>query len=158
MVNVIGRFRQIDKDYFLRIARVFEKMCTDNEIDIAQITTFLDGVVQSRLSNSETIVKIVLNSQCPSLIRTIKDVLKQRKSSGFENNYFGLMKSIGVLEILPIEWFEEQAEFLLEEIGYWQQTTRLESSAYLLHTFINLNMIASPNVNKIVEVIFQHLE
>ena len=45
MVNVIGRFRQIDKDYFLRIARVFEKMCTDNEIDIAQITTFLDSVV-----------------------------------------------------------------------------------------------------------------
>jgi hypothetical protein len=68
------------------------------------------------------------------------------------------MKCLGVLEILPIEWFEEQAEFLLNEIDYWQQTTRLESTAYLLHTFINLNMINSPNVTKIIEVIFQHLE
>lgn len=30
IVNVIGRFRKIDKEYFKRIAEVFEKMCTDS--------------------------------------------------------------------------------------------------------------------------------
>ena len=76
------------------------------------MNTFLDGIVQSKLSNGEAGVKKILAQNCPKFVDQVNKILEQSNSSKFSNNYFGLLRSISQLEFVDLKWFEGQAKFI----------------------------------------------
>lgn len=63
-----------------------------------------------------------------------------------------------MLEYLPLEWYEEQANFLAKDMKYWQKHVRTEGMGFLLNTYVKMNLAESKDVKFILEVLFQQLE
>jgi len=68
IVNVMGRFKKIDFDRFIKVILQFEAMCrNDYSVSISDLNTFLEGIVLSKLHNSDVVVKRTLTNHCPNL-------------------------------------------------------------------------------------------
>lgn len=80
-------------------------MCGKQQVSIIDLNTFLDGISLSKLWNTDTIVKKKLLIDSPNIINTLRNILKLHPSKEFTNNYFGLLRSVQILEFMPLPWF-----------------------------------------------------
>ena len=114
-------------------------MCEDN-IQMIDVNTFFDGLLQSRLHNTDSIVKKMLLHETPNIMQYIKNIQSLSGTSEFINNYFGLLRTLSLLEFMPLSWFENQASFIRASLPTYLKIVRREGIAYLLLTFVKLNI------------------
>lgn len=58
---------------------------------------------------------------------------------------------------MPLTWFENQASFIRTNLPIYFKSVRREGIAYLLLTFVKLNIKNNEDVNYIKEAIYQFL-
>ncbi len=64
---------------------------------------------------------------------------------------------MSLLEFMPLTWFENQASFIRTNLPIYFKSVRREGIAYLLLTFVKLNIKNNEDVNYIKEAIYQFL-
>jgi len=82
------------------------------------------------------------------------NIQSQAGTSEFINNYFGLLRTLSLLEFMPLSWFERQASFIRANLPTYFKSVRREGIAYLLLTFVKLNIRKNEDVNYIKEAIY----
>jgi len=82
------------------------------------------------------------------------NIQSQAGTSEFINNYFGLLRTLSLLEFMPLSWFELQASFIRANLSTYFKSVRREGIAYLLLTFVKLNIQNNQDVNYIKEAIY----
>jgi len=130
------------------------------EISLASLNTFMDGVLSSKLHKSNVIVRKKFFGN-ENILKVIKDHVdpnnaeKNIKNPQFLNNYVGFIRSLSQMEALPIEFFEDQLQrFILPHFSTLKSFGRMESLGFLLHTFVKLN-IRTPEAEKVKVLILQ---
>jgi len=121
------------------------------------VNTFFDGILQSRLHNNDAIVKKMLLNETPNIRNYIQNIQSLSGTSEFINNYFGLLRTLSLLEFMPLSWFENQASFIRADVPTYFKSVRREGIAYMLLTFVKLNIQNNEDVSFIKEASYQFL-
>ena len=115
-------------DSFESCTNRFEKICeiSSSTVNLVHVNMFLDGIVRSDLSNGNIVVKKTLKERCPSIKKTIADLMANSKITDrrFIENYASLLKLIGMLQFFPYSFFEAQFRFINRNLDVFNSQMR----------------------------------